>query len=200
MPEERVKLEKKRNIVDWRACEADYRTGTLSNRQLAEIYKCTEAAIRDRARRYNWSKDLTEAVRKETNARLLRTELRTRNALEDSEIVERSADLRVEVVRSHRRDISSLSALAIRLRQKAEGLIETVADLKDLDNATSVIESLARTASRLIPLERQAFNLDSDDSDKSKERPVDLSDLTREQRAKFRAVLTDINKEPNTGV
>lgn len=153
----------KRNPVDWQACEADYRTGTFSNRQLAEIYKCTEGAIRDRIKRYEWVKDLSDSVRKETNAKLLRTDLRkdnVRSNAEDAEIVNNAADVRVGIVRSHRRDISALNDLAIRLRVKAEGLIDTVADLKNLDSATSVIESLARTASRLVPLERQAFNLD----------------------------------------
>lgn len=151
----------KRKRIDWEACEADFRSATFSNCELAEKYGCGESAIRDRAKRYNWQKDLAEQVRKATEAKLLRTELRGPNAQPDAQIVENAATIRAEVQLRHRRDIAQQDDLKRRLSAKADTLIETVADLKSLTEATSAVESLSRTLSRLIPLERQAFNLDA---------------------------------------
>ena len=191
-------MSKERIRPDWEAIEREYRAGQLSVAEIGRQNGISHPAILKRAKKEGWARNLAEHVREVVAARLVTEGVTTPNAREE-EIIDAAAARGVEVVRCHRRDISSLNALAIRLRQKAEGLIDTVADLKDLDNATSVIESLARTASRLIPLERQAFNLDSGDDDRSKERPVDLSELSREQRAKFRAVLTEIVPRSGSG-
>lgn len=155
----------KRGTVDWAACEKEYRTGTLSNRQLAEKFGCTEAAIRDRAKRYEWSRDLSDEVRKATNAKLLREELRRPIGedakLADEEVVRQAADVRVSVVQTHRKDIKSLASLTERLRNKADVLLNDISDLKGLSDAVQAVEGLARTTAKLIPLERQAFNLDA---------------------------------------
>jgi hypothetical protein len=152
---------KARGKVDWSACEADFRTGTYSNCQLAAKYECSESAIRDRAKRYEWRKDLSDAVRKATSAKLLRADLREPNAQKDAAIVEEAADVRMGVVLRHRKDIGKLDALKGKLIEKAEAVIEAMTSLDNLVDAAQVIESLGRTQSRLIPLERQAFSLDT---------------------------------------
>jgi len=50
-------------IVDWEKVEAEYRIGIKTLREIAEPYKITEAAIRKRAKRDKWSRDLTERIR-----------------------------------------------------------------------------------------------------------------------------------------
>lgn len=50
-------------IVDWERVEAEYRIGIKTLREIAEPYKITEAAIRKRAKRDKWSRDLTERIR-----------------------------------------------------------------------------------------------------------------------------------------
>lgn len=155
----------KRKPIDWAACESEYRAGVLSLRALAEKYGCAESAIRDRAKRYNWARDLSEEVRKETNARLLReelrSELRTPNA---REVIGASADLRVAVITTHRKDISQLHALkrilATRLSQVLDGVQPDGVCLGAKESPGDLLEKLSRVTSRLIPLERQAHNLD----------------------------------------
>ncbi|WP_207458643.1 Lrp/AsnC family transcriptional regulator [Azospirillum sp. SYSU D00513] len=44
----------KRDAIDWTAVEADYRAGTLSNRQIAERHGVSESAIRKRATAGEW--------------------------------------------------------------------------------------------------------------------------------------------------
>lgn len=50
-------------IVDWERVEAEYRIGIKTLREIAEPYNITEAAIRKRAKRDKWSRDLTERIR-----------------------------------------------------------------------------------------------------------------------------------------
>jgi len=160
-----------RKPIDWRGCEDDYRTGVLSIRALAAKYGCAESAIRDRAKRYGWSRDLTKAVRSETNARLLRSELRTRNAGDDERIVGAAADLRVALVTSHRRDLEQLHGLkriiATRLAAHLNGEQPDGPFLGDKESPGDLLEKLSRVTSRLIPLERQAHNMDEAERDPS---------------------------------
>jgi hypothetical protein len=163
-----------RNAVDWPACEKEFRTGTLSNRQIAEMYNCTEGAIRERAKRYGWQRDLSAEVRKATNAKLLRADLRAASRETDPQTIADSSDLRVSVVLRHRKDIAKLDSLKMKLVEKAETLLGHVEDLGTLVDAAQALESLGRTTHRLIPLERQAFNLDDKGVD-------DISNLSRDE-------------------
>jgi hypothetical protein len=155
----------KRKRIDWERIEAEYRTNTFSTRALAAKYGCTETAIRHRAKQYGWSKDLTESVRKETNARLLRTEVRApRDLRKDSEIIAEAADLRVTLLTSHRRDLEQLHALkriiATRLAAHLNGDPIEGPYTADKESPGDLVEKLSRVTARLIPLERQAHNLD----------------------------------------
>lgn len=156
----------KRKKVDWAACEEEYRAGVLSTRALAAKFGCSESAIRDRAKRYGWSKDLTKAVKDATRARLLRTDLRDPNAREDAQIVEQAVDLRVAVVTTHRKDLQQLHGLKRvlmdRLAIVLQGATPEGPCLGDKESPGDLLEKLSRITARLIPLERQAHNLDED--------------------------------------
>ena len=47
---------------DWEAIERDYRAGVLSLREIAAEHDLTEAAIRKRAKRDGWSRDLSAKI------------------------------------------------------------------------------------------------------------------------------------------
>jgi hypothetical protein len=91
---------------DWGAIEKVYRTGTLSNRQIAEKFECGESAIRDRAKRYLWTRDLKDAVAQATAQKILRaglrTKLRTSYAPSEKELVENASDMQTDRVLTHR--------------------------------------------------------------------------------------------------
>ena len=139
--------------IDWAACEADYRTGTFSNRQLAEIHGCDEGAIRYRAKKYGWVKDLSQAVRQATQAKLLRTDFRApARAEDDAEIIDHGSDLRASVVRGHQK-----------LLAKAIARVDSILGAPEDDERkieAAVARDLSTALKSLIPLERQAFNLD----------------------------------------
>lgn len=50
-------------IVDWERVEAEYRIGVKTLREIAEPYNITEAAIRKRAKRDQWARDLSNRIR-----------------------------------------------------------------------------------------------------------------------------------------
>ena len=70
----------KRN-VDWDAIERDYRAGVLSLREIGASQSVTEGAIRKRAKRDGWSRDLGARIQAKADdlvrKQLVRSEVRS---------------------------------------------------------------------------------------------------------------------------
>ena len=143
----------KRKQYDWEAIEREYRAGALSIREIARQHGCSDPAIIKRAKKHGWKRDLTEKVRKQVSAKLVSTEVSTANVSED-EIVDAAAKRGVEVVRSHRKLIGNTINLAERLINEAK---EQKLDAK---NHSALFRTISQGLAKVIPLERQAFNLD----------------------------------------
>lgn len=162
-------MARRNNEIDWEAVERAYRSGTFSLREIARRYTCTESAIRYRAKTFGWQRDLSKDVRRATNAKLLRSNLRTPNARDDAGIIDQASTFRVDVVTSHRADIQQLHGLkrvlAGRLSDVLHGGSPDGPCLGEKESAGDLLEKLSRVTARLIPLERQAFNLDAGTDD-----------------------------------
>lgn len=167
---------------DWDAIHAEYRAGQLSNVMLGKKYGVTEGAIRKRAKAEGWQKDLADAVRQQVKEKLVRDEVRAPNA-RDREIVEAAATTGADVVRRHRRDISKGQDIVSMLFGQLEEAASNRAELEDaieeetkndettrrrtqlmrlvsLASHAGVLRDLSAAMKNLIPLERQAYNLD----------------------------------------
>lgn len=167
---------------DWDAIHAEYRAGQLSNVMLGKKYGVTEGAIRKRAKAEGWQKDLADAVRQQVKEKLVRDEVRAPNA-RDREIVEAAATTGADVVRRHRRDISKGQDIVSMLFGQLEEAATNRAELEDaieeetkndettrrrtqlmrlvsLASHAGVLRDLSAAMKNLIPLERQAYNLD----------------------------------------
>lgn len=173
-----------RKPVDWERIEAEYRAGQLSVREIARQHGVTHTAINKRAKAEGWEQDLAGKVRQQASAKLVSdavsSEVSKANA---KQIVEAAAARVVEIVRQHRGDIRDDIARVARLSGKLETLIDGVSDLKSLETAQGIMESIARTRSKLIPLERQAFGLANnaapdDDGDKKGGNSIKLEFVT----------------------
>jgi len=143
------------SVDDWQALRADYRLGIFSNCQLAQKYGVTEAAIRKRAVKEDWGKDLTEQIQKEINRRLQKFE--PQNAkfeprTLDSDIVEAAAASGAAVVQRHRRILDKAQAII-------DDLLPQIADAP-VDRQIPMVKELSVAAKNLIELERRAWNLD----------------------------------------
>lgn len=177
---------------DWESIAREYRSGQLSIREIAHRHGATEGAVRYRAKRHGWTRDLTEEVRKETRSQALRDSLRDQNA-SDEEIVEQAARRGSEVIQTHRQDVREgrqiVEMMLGELRSECthhdllSELAEQHVDSADIDaraaNAVrravslpgraGTIRDLSQSMQRLVALERQAFSLDEDGSGESYE-------------------------------
>lgn len=161
--------------TDWEAIEREFRAGQLSIREIGRLYGLTDTAIRKKAKADGWDRDLTERVRQAVRAKLVREDGSQQGShpprANEREIVNAIAVRGVEVVRSHRQSLSQLNALANiladRLAQHLDGITPDGPGVGDKESPSDMLEKLTRTRTRVIQLERQAFNLNasSDDDD-----------------------------------
>lgn len=191
-------LVSKKPRADWEAIERDYRAGVLSVREVAKIYGISEAAIRKRATKEGWERDLSEKVKNEVRTALVREEqvrkgshpydVRTEN-----EIVANAAAQVVAVVKGHRSSIQKMSAVVASLLEEVNAqtinreAFEELGELLRSDdpnmqdrrndlynkiisgsNRIDGVKKLSEAMKNLIQLERQAFNIGDHDEDPNK--------------------------------
>ena len=172
----------KRKTYDWETIESEYRTGKLSNRQLAKTYGCSESTIRKKAKNEGWEKDLSRLVEEKVRTKLVRTKVRTENASE-KQVVEEAAEHDVQVVESHIKSIGKskdiTNALLAELHAGTlshDELVVLIEGMKkeeskradflmrsiSLPERAKTLTQLVNALGRLIDLERQAYNIDGD--------------------------------------
>lgn len=175
---------------DWERIEKEWRAHKLSNREISSRYGASEAAIRQRAKKYNWVRDLESEVDKRTKDKIRRGLLKEQHEpVTDEEIVEQVATRTAEVVSSHRKDINQARSLAGMLMgelldntanfQTLQELVEQQADEEDWDaqrrarvnRALSLpqravtIKDLSVAMKNFQTLERTAFGINGKDND-----------------------------------
>ena len=157
--------------IDWEAVERDYRAGTLSVRAISSGHGITEGAIRKRARRDGWQRDLSSEVRRAVRTKLVRTTIERVPANADAaQIVEAAAERDVTIILAHRQDIAKHRALARQLLAE----LETTKGLS-LPTSVGVLKTLTETLRTLIALEREAFCLDAEPQQDPAERIAQMS-------------------------
>lgn len=189
---------------DWEKIEAEYRAGCLSIREIGRQHGVVDSAIVKRAKKFGWTRDLSGHVRQTAKIGLVRdaaesglasmaasgsdsgsvaaaapvpakgARQRATTSLE-RETVEAAAARVIQVVRSHRRALAENVDRQERLSAKLDALIDSASTLDRLEVAQRIMESVARTWSRIIPCERQAFDVDG-----SRAEAPDV--ITKEQR------------------
>jgi hypothetical protein len=185
----------------WNEIEAEYRAGIKSNVAIANEYEVSEGAIRKRAKKEDWVKDLGAQIKSKADslvrAQAVREEVRASTAVSEKEIIEANATMQANKILEHRTDIQRYRALASKLvteleltsdnqelfEKLGELLIDTTDDqdtgqakrLEALNKAMSMssridsLKKLAETLKVLIGLEREAFGLNNEPTEKPKE-------------------------------
>jgi len=180
--------QEKKAAPDWERIEADYRAGVLSIREIAGAHGITDTAIRKRAKRDGWVRDLAERIQAKADALVrtaeVRTQVRTESAIQERELVEANAEAIARIRMSHRSDIARSRKLAMSLLEELEietGDIDLFRELGEIlrsdddkgqdrrnDLYNKVISSagridsmkkLAETMKTLVGLEREAYGL-----------------------------------------
>lgn len=172
--------------IDWERVEVDYRAGLLSLREIAAQHSMAESAIRKRAKRDEWSRDLNAKITAKAEAlvrkELVRSAVRT-ETITEREVVEASANAVATVCITQRKDIGRNREMVSKLFEELEAvtdnkeLFSNIAEI--LSGSEEVSESmmaafrkamslpgradtmfkLANTQKVLIGLEREAYNI-----------------------------------------
>lgn len=170
-------------IVDWERIEADYRVGTRSLREIATEHKITEGAVRKRAKRDAWERNLKAKVQARSDAlvrkELVRTEVRKENVTEKQAIeVEATVSSRIRL--SHQSSAARMQKMVTKLASELERQTERKVALKD---RASTAKSLIDAFGRLVAIEREAHGINS--------APIELNDP-------FTAMLTSLQGTART--
>ncbi|WP_145512498.1 hypothetical protein [Yersinia kristensenii] len=190
---------------DWEAIESAYRAGLMSLREIASQHSISEGAIRKRAKRDDWSRDLSakikeraeDLVRKEE----VRKQVRTETTLTERVLIEASAEVIANVRMEHRGDIRRAREITNALFDELGAECADIESLRKLgelmldpdDNGrdrlnevyqsiialperVKAVKALSDAMKNLIGLERQAYDIGDDKGDNVVSKLSDLMD------------------------
>ncbi|HCR3195068.1 TPA: hypothetical protein ON497_001078 [Morganella morganii] len=190
---------------DWEAIESAYRAGVMSLREIASQHDISEGAIRKRAKRDDWSRDLNAKIKARSDDMVrkqeVRSQVRSETALSERVLIEATAEVITNVRMEHRGDIRRARELANVLFDELSAECADVAALEKLselmiepdDNGRDKLnelyhavislpervksaKALSETLKNLIGLERQAYGLDDMQPNKTASQLSDLMD------------------------
>lgn len=158
------------NKPDWEAIETAYRAGLLSIREIASQHELSDTAIRKKAKKECWVRDLAKKIKQTADEKVrikeVRAEVRAESKIKERELVEANAEVIANLRISQRKDIR-------KARDVANNLMAEV-DLMDGDimKRVSTFKSLTEAMKNVIGLERQAYDLDNHAEESTKSKPV----------------------------
>lgn len=127
---------------DWEAIETAYRAGVMSLREIASHHGISEGAIRKRAKRDDWSRDLNARIQQKADDLVRKQEVRktvrTKTELTERVLIEATAEVIASVRMEHRGDIR-------RARELTNTLFDELgAQCADVFPATQVVLELKK--------------------------------------------------------
>jgi hypothetical protein len=195
---------------DWEAIESAYRAGLLSIREIASKNGITDGAIRKRAKKENWARDLSEKIKNKSDelvrTKEVRTKVRTESVLSERVLIESNAEVIANIRMEHRRDIRKARNITNALFEELgtecsdieafrklgellanpdqngrDKLNEVYMSVISMPDRVKSMKALSEALKNLIALERQAYNIDDIPKDNSINQLSDLMDkLSRE--------------------
>lgn len=202
-----------RRTIDWEAIQMRYRAGTESLRSIGDHFGVTEGAIRQKAKKGEWTRDLQKRVQLATEALLISHEA-THSVRTEAQCVAVEAKMRANVVIGHRTGLKRIGGLRDKLLGEIENvtdnvaLFETLGELLDesgpdqngtwrKDKLNEVYRKVISVSGRIDDAkklaeidekvrkgEREAFNIDATADDKT-----GVDDLILRVNAKLKAQL-----------
>ncbi|MDM3352397.1 hypothetical protein [Citrobacter sp. Cb007] len=173
---------------DWEAIESAYRAGVMSLREIASQHGISEGAIRKRAKRDEWSRDLNAKVKERADDLVrkaeVRKQVRSETVLSERVLIEATAEVIATVRMEHRGDIRRAREITNALFDELGAECADVASLRKLgelmlepdengrDKLNEIYHSLISMPERvkalkalsdamknLVGLERQAYDI-----------------------------------------
>jgi hypothetical protein len=162
---------------DWEQIKADYRTGAMSNRQLARLYGPDESTIRLRAKKGSWTRDLRTQYKEELRTQRIAQDggLKERTSEDDElddETVRQAASKVLSIINKHRaateKAFKGVEGIQDAINQRIQDVQDgdgkfTEADLKFLSMAQ---KQNSHSLANMIQADRRSYDMDdvSDDS------------------------------------
>ncbi len=179
-----------RKQVDWESVERDYSAGLLSLREIGDKHGVTEGAIRKRAKKEEWIRDLTAKIAKKSDdlvrKEMVRSEVRSEKIISEKEIIEVNAQAIVNIKLAHRGDIRKsknivnalfdelelttdnrelFEQLGELLRQESESGHDKLNDIYkkciSMPQRIDGVKKLTDALKTMIGLEREAYDIQS---------------------------------------
>lgn len=190
---------------DWEAIESAYRAGLMSLREIASQHGISEGAIRKRAKRDDWSRDLAAKVKERADdlvrKKEVRKQVRSEATFSERVLIEATAEVIATVRMAHRGDIRRAREIintlfdelgaecadVDALRQLGEimfqpddngrdRLNEVYQSIISLPERVKAVKALSDAMKNLIGLERQAYDIDGPTGDDSTKKLSDMMD------------------------
>jgi len=152
---------------DWEGIERAYRAGQLSIRVIAEQNGIAHNTILKRAKKEGWQRDLSDHVRaavKEKVTRAVTTGGDQSRVVTEAEIIEEAAEAGAAVVLAHRSGLAQWRGIANKL---CVALAEMEVTEDNHDKFARSLNAGVDAQLKVIKGERQAYNLDTEESDKT---------------------------------
>lgn len=118
-----------RKVFDWERIECEYRAGVKSIRQIAQEFGVSDGAIRKRAKKEEWERDLNGKIEAKADAIVRKEAVRTKVLASESfkttekETIEANANLVASVRITHRKDIEKARTMTMSLFDELEQMI-----------------------------------------------------------------------------
>lgn len=210
---------------DWERIELDYRAGIKTLRQIASEHGITDGAIRKRAKRDGWERDLAGKIHAKAESIVQRNAVREESRpapAAEREVIEANALAVADVRLAHRKDIHRTRRICMGLLDELEcqtgaenvAMLQRLGELLrdpddfgrdrlndlyqkiiELPDRARTMKALADSLRVLVDLERQAFGMDDKDA-----APVDaftamLARVTSGNSSGFMPVADDPERE-----
>lgn len=177
----KVKPRTKRKTFDREAICKQIAAGMLTFRQIAKKHGCSPAFVYKLKVQENITRDLTKRVRQTIQAKLVNKKEKSVNTVHkktkkeqeqfESEAIEEAAEVGVEIISKHRETIERCRGVANKFLTELEKdkiCIKVTKEGKKvygkipIAQKSALYNAVTIAASRLIPLERQSYNLDAE--------------------------------------
>lgn len=181
--------------IDWDKIEVEYRSGVLSIREIARRNGCDDKAIRNKAKKNGWKRNLKDRVKERVREKVAesadkkvrkniqksaRSAFPSRDATED-EIIDELADEQFRTVKRHKRLASKQQNIVARILNEVTSRMKTTKGAKmnvtldDAGNISKILKNLSYASGKMMDADRKSLNLD-DFTDHAKKVLVILDD------------------------
>jgi CRISPR/Cas system-associated protein Cas10 (large subunit of type III CRISPR-Cas system) len=158
------------------AVRSDYVAGLMGVRDVGEKHGVSAQTLYNWAHKFGWERNLSHKIREKRDRDLALKEAVARRDLDvatanlsDDEIIEENAQVQAAIVQMHKGAIKTLRERSQKIDGELEGCWEEIAKETKLQNRVGLLKTIsdivknqAQVLAQLIPLERQAYNMDGE--------------------------------------